>query len=842
MSFYLALPLVQALFSLALMVVVLTRRFHSFVHRLFSLFLLGLAAWGVIIFCMRASPDIEHALFWERWLIPLGPAISVFFYHFSAWYAGINVKRWLLPVLYLFVAIFFVPLSVTPLVFSGMQVKSYGYAPILGPLMPLWMLFSYTILLLALLNFLSIFRTSVDAELKNRASYIIAGVVLALIGGSFDILPVLGLPLYPGAIIGNIGFCLLATIAIVRHNLLDIRIAVRKSVAYILTSAVFAIPFVGVFLMVTYFFEEKKSSFWIYLPLLIVLAFGLLPLWQWTQRQVDRWFYRGRYDYLKALETFSRQVQSITDFARLSSVVVDLVGKALRCQSVYFLQSSGPSGGFVQVAYAGSDSPAVDINFSSQSVLIRYLERCDDVLTQEDIEVVPQLQGLTSREKETLERMGAKLIIGLRMPTGLSGLLILGPKLSQEPYTVEDKQLIAAIGSQLATNLENARLYNETLREVRERKLAEDALVKYKMAVDSSADLIAAVDHRYVYILANQAFLKYHCLELDQVVGHTITEILGKEVFKKTVKPNVDRCLGGQSVEYEMEYHFPELGKRHLDVLYHPLRDDSGQTIGVVAAMRDVTERKEAEGREKKLQEELALSSRLAAIGQLAAGVAHEINNPLTAILGFSELLMRRSTDEETVKDLKIIYNEAQRTAQVVRNLLAFARRREPTRQLTDVNDIVQKALELRAYEFKSANIELITKLTPNLPQVLVDFHQIQEVFLNIILNAQQAMDGRKGRGRLLIRTDKMKNCVRISFTDNGPGIHPENLDKIFDPFFTTKAEKGGTGLGLSICHGIVTKHGGRMYVKSKLGRGSTFFVELPVAVHPETEPTISSC
>ncbi|GAI47750.1 unnamed protein product, partial [marine sediment metagenome] len=159
-----------------------------------------------------------------------------------------------------------------------------------------------------------------------------------------------------------------------------------------------------------------------------------------------------------------------------------------------------------------------------------------------------------------------------------------------------------------------------------------------------------------------------------------------------------------------------------------------------IAAIRDITERKQAEERERRLQEELNRSSRLAAIGELAAGVAHEINNPLTGILGFSQRLLRKSADEKVSQDLEVIHNEALRAAKVVENLLTFARRREPTKEYSDINDIVQKALELRAYELKTSNIEVVTDLAPSLPETIADFQQIQEVFLNIILNAEQVM------------------------------------------------------------------------------------------------------
>ena len=166
----------------------------------------------------------------------------------------------------------------------------------------------------------------------------------------------------------------------------------------------------------------------------------------------------------------------------------------------------------------------------------------------------------------------------------------------------------------------------------------------------------------------------------------------------------------------------------------------------------------------------------------------------------------------------------------MVQNLLTFARRRQPKKEYTNINDIVKRTLELRSYALQTSNIEVVTALAHSLPQVMVDFPQIQEVFLNIILNAEQAMSEAHGRGKLVIKTRRVKDHVRISFADDGPGISPENLVKVFDPFFTTREQKGGTGLGLSACHGIVTEHGGRIYVRSKPGQGATFIVELPLS------------
>ncbi len=241
-------------------------------------------------------------------------------------------------------------------------------------------------------------------------------------------------------------------------------------------------------------------------------------------------------------------------------------------------------------------------------------------------------------------------------------------------------------------------------------------------------------------------------------------------------------------------------------------------------------ERKQAEERERQLQEQLILSSRLAAIGELAAGVAHEINNPLTGIVGFSQRLLRKATDEETHRDLERIYSESQRISRIVGNLLTFARRRGTDKEYVNINEVIRRTLELRAYELRTSNIEVGVELAADLPEIMVDFHQMQEVFLNLILNAEQVMVEAGSGGTLSIKTERVEGGIRVSFADSGPGIPAGDLDRLFDPFFTTRGEKGGTGLGLSICHGIVTEHDGRIWAESKQGEGATFFVELPVA------------
>jgi len=183
------------------------------------------------------------------------------------------------------------------------------------------------------------------------------------------------------------------------------------------------------------------------------------------------------------------------------------------------------------------------------------------------------------------------------------------------------------------------------------------------------------------------------------------------------------------------------------------------------------------------------------------------------------------------MKGLVSIIDIRPHTAQVVSNLLTFARKHPQEKRSVNINNVIQNVLELRAYEQRVNNIEAITQLAPDLPAITADAFQLQQVFINIIINAEYFMIEANGRGTLTITTEQADDIIRVSIADDGPGIAPENLSHIFDPFFTTKEVGKGTGLGLSICHGIITEHGGRTYAKSKRGKGATFIVELPISV-----------
>ena len=317
--------------------------------------------------------------------------------------------------------------------------------------------------------------------------------------------------------------------------------------------------------------------------------------------------------------------------------------------------------------------------------------------------------------------------------------------------------------------------------------------------------------------------------------GFEQRELLGRPLLELAA-PGVSRLLAdalkstldGQQVDnLELEIVRRNGASGKFSANLSPMRDEQGTVTSIVLVLTDITD-------SAVLRDKLVHAEKMAAVGQLVSGVAHEVNNPLTAILGFADLLLE-STDlsEEARKDLRVILQEAQRTKQIVQNLLSFARQMPPQRNAVQLNSILRKTIQLRSYDFNSHGVEVIEHLDEDLPEVIGDAHQLQQVFLNILNNAYDAVREVGRPARIEIMSTKAGDAVEVSFSDNGNGIGIADVGKIFDPFFTTKEIGKGTGLGLSICYGIVKEHNGEILCHNNMGgNGATFIVRLPAASH----------
>ena len=314
-----------------------------------------------------------------------------------------------------------------------------------------------------------------------------------------------------------------------------------------------------------------------------------------------------------------------------------------------------------------------------------------------------------------------------------------------------------------------------------------------------------------------------------QALGYEHHTILGRtleSVVAANKRPMLESAYGavlsgGQVDNLELQVLYADGRSGQFSVNLSPMRDDQGHVSSIVVVMSDVTDA-------ASLQAKLMHAEKMAAVGQLVSGVAHEVNNPLTAILGFADLLMENQELPENVrKDLRVILQEAQRTKQIVQNLLSFARQMPPQRKPVQVNAILKRTIQLRAYDFHSRGVAVRERYDDDLPFVIGDSQQLQQVFLNILNNAYDAVRDAPDGPRIEITTHRNDGFVEVSFRDNGYGI--SQPDRIFDPFFTTKQVGEGTGLGLSICYGIVKEHGGEIFCSNNLGEaGATFTVRLP--------------
>jgi PAS domain S-box-containing protein len=372
-------------------------------------------------------------------------------------------------------------------------------------------------------------------------------------------------------------------------------------------------------------------------------------------------------------------------------------------------------------------------------------------------------------------------------------------------------------------------------RDITERVKAEDELrkseEKLRLMFDSVSDSVAVTDLEGTITEVNDRGVEMHGFgSKDEMLGISAFELIAPSDRERAVI-NTGRVLEQGSV-VSIEYTLVRADGSEFpgELSASQLQDANGNPIGFVAVVRDITDRKKVEQETRGMEEQRHLTARLATVGQLAAGVAHELNNPLAAVQGFAQLLTERKDLEESIRsDVECIFNEAKRATKITANLLSFARKHQPEKRLVSINEVIDRSLELHAYRMKVNNIDVQTELAADLPATMADFHQIQQVFVNIISNAEQAMTEAHGKGTLSVLSEWSGDTIKVALADDGPGIPQGDLDRIFEPFYTTKEVGKGTGLGLDICRGIVERHGGRMYAASVAGEGTTFVIEIPV-------------
>jgi two-component system, NtrC family, sensor kinase len=362
-----------------------------------------------------------------------------------------------------------------------------------------------------------------------------------------------------------------------------------------------------------------------------------------------------------------------------------------------------------------------------------------------------------------------------------------------------------------------------SLRDITADRRAQETLARsearYRNLFESASDAIVTLDANGRFTTVNQAAEVISGYRRDELVGTWFAPMIPDEELAKALA-HFQRALAGETGLFETRFFRRDGDIRHIAVTYStPQKDEE-----VLCLIRDVTD-------QKMLQEQLIQSEKMSAIGQLVSGVAHELNNPLAGISAFAQLLLtERRLSAELKSAAETIYAEARRASRIVNNLLTFARQHKPEKGTTSIMQVLDDTLELRSYELRVRGIEVMRDYDKTIPDTMADAHQLQQVFLNLLTNAEQAMERTDGRQhRLTVRTRRSGKDIRIEIDDTGPGIPPALLERIFNPFFTTKPTGSGTGLGLSISLGIVREHGGRIWAENPQSGGARFVIDLPI-------------
>jgi putative nucleotidyltransferase with HDIG domain len=502
LTVYLIIPLIGCAFCIALLAVLVLKGRQHVAQKPFGVFLGFMTLWGAFIFLMRFSPTLTQAAFWENFVFISILSAALSFYWFTLTLTGTKPSRKIvLPIVGAFLAV--VALIPSGLIFDGMQSMWYGKAPVIGPLFALYVVCVYTPITLGMLVLLKYSKHTRSADERTRNQYIVAGIIALFVGGTTDYLPALGLSIYPLGIIGNIVFCMLATVAMLRYGLLEIRVVMRTGAAYSLVSILIFGLFGSLILLATTLFQSAVSplSLTITITAVFLIAAIFQPLLLKLQRIVDRWFFRQRYDYLLALKKFAYDKEGDLDINQLSVTLVTTVAQGLQSSGVYLLLPSALTKEYTTQAYSGQKK-AANMAFPVTAPLAITLKYQDKVMDSYDMEIIPSLGNLAEKDRKILSDNNIDLIMPFKKEDSMVGILMLSRKLTKEPYSNEDKQLLNSVSGAIAIRIDNASRFENVIKANSELQKTMDGVIFAISAVVESRDPYTAGHQRRVAELA----------------------------------------------------------------------------------------------------------------------------------------------------------------------------------------------------------------------------------------------------------------------------------------------------------------------------------------------------
>ncbi|MFC1637774.1 ATP-binding protein, partial [Candidatus Margulisiibacteriota bacterium] len=603
--------------------------------------------------------------------------------------------------------------------------------------------------------------------------------------------------------------------AIVVHRLMSIEVVVQRAFIYTIATGLIMALYAMVVVLSEQFFRGlfRYSSALLAGLAALIIAVIFQPLVRSLWHFTDRLFFRGRYDYQQTLRRISHKIASVIRLEELSKLIASSFVDTMKVSEISFLLLDKGKEHFRSVAISLPRYKKIEIDVDSP--IISRLSLTRDILFRDELEdaLSRQPEAGLAEVRDEMDRLGISIWVPIISKDELIGVIALGHKLSGDIFTAEDIGLLSTLASQTALALDNARLYDEvvSMKDYSEKIL--QSMVSGMLTVDTRGRIIT-----YNYMAE-----KITGRKTDEVMGKTCEEIWGKRGMICNIVWNTLK-QGKYYVNFESSIASPERGLVPVSFSSNLLYDHQGKKMGALLSIQDISEVKELESKVRR-------ADKLSALATMAAGMAHEIKNPLSSMKVLSQLLPKKINDPEFQKKLgEIIPREISRIDRIVESLLGFARATALNFEKTDIQEILEENLKYFEGQAKDAEVRIVRDFA-ELPEIEVDRSQITQVFSNLFLNAIQAMPG-GGELRVLTRPGKtvedIVQNIKVEVSDTGHGISEEMAKKLFDPFFTTKY--GGTGLGLTISHSIVDGHKGYFDVVSKPAKGTTFTVTLPVS------------
>ena len=602
--------------------------------------------------------------------------------------------------------------------------------------------------------------------------------------------------------------------AIVRYRLMDVDLIFKRGMAYTLAAASIVGTYFAVVAAIAELVHTRVPSSGPYGLVVAVVVTALLfdPVRKWIQEKLDVFFYRTRYDYRRTLVEFGRELSSETDLDKMLSSLVDRLARTLLVDRLaIFLGNSDSTRFELSKSFGLGAIGGVDLTFLAKP-------RIEDAAGHIFFENTRQLPRETPAAQEAISRLDLNYYIPCHARQKTIAFLGLGKTMEGDFLSSEDVELLETLAGYIAIAIQNARLYASLEQKVSEYERLKDF---NENIVESINVGVLAVDLQDRVESWNSQMEVMYAKPRWQVVGRSLSEVFPasfvEEFYRVRQNPGIHNL-------YKFRLATPTGESRVVNVAIAPLVTRKFNVVGRLVIMDDITERIE-------LEVQLTQADKLSSIGLLAAGVAHEVNTPLAVISSYTQMLAKQlQSDSQKAALLDKITKQTFRASEIVNNLLNFSRTTGTEFAEISLNKVIADTLALLDHQFKVAGVQVESELHENLPPIQGSAGRLQQVFLNLFLNAKDAMAG----GGVLNVATLNGDFVSVRVTDTGSGIAQEHIHRIYDPFFTTKTspaagQNRGTGLGLSVSYGIIQEHGGNIRVESRPGEGTTFTLDFPL-------------